>query len=199
LFDNLRWAAERAERPASVLLLESVDSARLPTCCCTITGRQRIAGLSTPAVRLIFDTGHVQAMDGDVVRQLEAPGTGPIVHWRYAGLRLEPGSARSTSPPCWCAETATLRGLVELEFAGRARDRDEQAFIERLRRLDAPLTNWSPGYETSFEQLAHGLSLACRDSMVRHHSRPIGACATLTSGAPNRTHRRPAPIGSCPF
>ena len=140
--DNLRWAAERAEKAGVVLLLESVDSARLPDMLLHhITDASEIAAaVDSPAVRLIFDTGHVQAMDGDVVRQLEAAWDQvAIVQLADTPGRLEPGSGEiDFAAVLGVLKRRRFHGLVELEFGWSVPGIEtEQAFIERLRRLDA--------------------------------------------------------------
>jgi hydroxypyruvate isomerase len=140
--DNLRWAAERAEKAGVVLLLESVDSARLPDMLLHhITDASEIAAaVDSPAVRLIFDTGHVQAMDGDVVRHLEAAWDQiAIVQLADTPGRLEPGSGEiDFAAVLGVLKRRRFHGLVELEFGWSVPGIEtEQAFIERLRRLDA--------------------------------------------------------------
>jgi hydroxypyruvate isomerase len=140
--DNLRWAAERAVRAGVILLLESVDRARLPDMmlhhiadACDVA-----AAVDSPAVRLIFDTAHVQAMDGDVVRQLEkAWNRIAIVQLADTPGRIEPGAGQiDFAAVLGVLKRRGFRGLVELEFGWSvAGVETEQAFIERLRRLDA--------------------------------------------------------------
>jgi len=65
--------------------------------------REIAAAVGSPAVRLIFDTGHVQAMDGDIVRHLEAAWDqiAIVQAGRHAGAGSNRAAVRSTSPPCW--------------------------------------------------------------------------------------------------
>ena len=140
--DNLRWAAERAEKAGVVLLLELVDSARLPDMLLhhIADARDIAAAVGSPAVRLIFDTGHVQAMDGDVVRHLEAAWDHvAIVQLADTPGRLEPGSGEiDFAAVLGVLKRRRFHGLVELEFGWSVPGIEtEQAFIERLRRLDA--------------------------------------------------------------
>jgi hydroxypyruvate isomerase len=140
--ENLRWAAEQAQRAGVVLLLESVDRARLPDMllhhiadACEI-----VDTVGSPAVRLIFDTAHVQAMDGEVVRQLETAWDRiAIVQLADTPGRIEPGGgAIDFGAVLGVLKRRRFRGLVELEFGWSTPGREtEQAFIERLRRLDA--------------------------------------------------------------
>jgi hydroxypyruvate isomerase len=142
LVENLRWAAERAEKTGIVLLLESVDRKRLPGMLLHHIGdaREVVAAVGSPAVRLIFDTAHVQAMDGDLIANLEAAWDAvAIVQLADTPGRLEPG----TGEVDFAAVLALLKrrrfkGLVELEFNWSAPGREiEQAGIERLRQIDA--------------------------------------------------------------
>jgi hydroxypyruvate isomerase len=140
--ENLRWAAERADQAGVVLLLESVDRARLPDMllhhiahACDVA-----AAVDSPAVRLIFDTAHVQTMDGDVVQQLErAWDRVAIVQLADTPGRIEPGCGEiDFAAVLGLLKRRRFRGLVELEFGWSIPGAEaEQTFIERLRRLDA--------------------------------------------------------------
>jgi hydroxypyruvate isomerase len=99
-----------------------------------------VDAVDSPAVRLIFDTAHVQAMDGEVVRQLEtAWDRVAIVQLADTPGRIEPGSGEIE----FAEVLAVLKGrrfggLVELEFGWSMPGREtEQAFLEVLRRFDA--------------------------------------------------------------
>jgi hydroxypyruvate isomerase len=140
--ENLRWAAERAEKAGVGLLLESVDRNRLPGMLLhhIDDARAIVTAVGSPAVRLIFDTAHIQAMDGDLIANLEAAWDSvAIVQLADTPGRLQPG----TGEVDFDAVLALLRrrrfkGLVELEFNWSAPGRDvEQAGLERLRRIDA--------------------------------------------------------------
>jgi hydroxypyruvate isomerase len=140
--ENLRWAAERAKQAGVILLLESVDRARLPDMLLhhIDDAHSIVAAVDSPAVRLIFDTAHVQAMDGDVVQQLEK------VWDRVAIVQLADTPGR-IAPGCGEIDFAAVlgvlkrrgfQGLIELEFSWPVTGAEaEQAFIERLRRFDA--------------------------------------------------------------
>jgi hydroxypyruvate isomerase len=140
--ENLRWAAERAERAGMILLLESVDRNRLPGMLLHHIGaaHEIVAAVDRPSVRLIFDTAHIQAMDGDLIAHLEATWESiAIVQLADTPGRLEPGTGEvDFAGILGVLKRRGFRGLVELEFgwskSGRAA---EQAGLERLRRLDA--------------------------------------------------------------
>ena len=96
--------------------------------------------VDSPAVRLIFDTAHVQAMDGDVVRRLETAWDRiAIVQLADTPGRIEPGAGViDFAAVLGVLKRREFRGLVELEFGWAAPGPEtERAFIERLRRLDA--------------------------------------------------------------
>ena len=140
--ENLRWAAERAEKAGMVLLLESVDRNRLPDMLLHHLGDAYaiVRAVDSPSVRLIFDTAHIQAMDGDLVSHLEATWDSiAVVQLADTPGRLEPG----TGTVDFAGVLGFLRfrgfeGLVELEFGWSTPGREaEQAGLERLRELDA--------------------------------------------------------------
>jgi hydroxypyruvate isomerase len=140
--DNLRWAAERAAKAGVVLLLESVDRTRLPDMMLhhIADASAIVDAVDSPAVRLIFDTAHVQAMDGEVVRQLETAWDRiALVQLADVPGRIEPGSGEiDFAAVLGLLKRRRFPGLVELEFGWSAPGREtEQAFIERLRRLDS--------------------------------------------------------------
>ncbi len=144
--ENLRWAAERAARAGVILLLESVDRGRLPGMLLHHIGDacDVVAAVDSPAVRLIFDTAHVQAMDGDVAGHLERCwDLVSIVQLADTPGRLEPG----TGTVDFAAVLAVLKrrgfkGLVELEFGWSRPGREaEHAGIEQLRRLDREIVS----------------------------------------------------------
>jgi hydroxypyruvate isomerase len=140
--DNLRWAAQRAANAGVRLLLESVDRTRLPDMLLhhIADARDIVAAVDSPAVGLIFDTAHVQAMDGDLLRQLEAAWDRVvIVQLADTPGRIEPGSGQiDFAAVLGLLKRRRFTGLVELEFGWSVPGPEaELAFIERLRRLDA--------------------------------------------------------------
>jgi hydroxypyruvate isomerase len=140
--ENLRWAAERAEKAGTRLLLESVDRNRLPGMLLHHIAEawEIVAAVASPAVRLIFDTAHVQAMDGNLIANLEAVWDAvAIVQLADTPRRLEPGTgAVDFESVLATLKRRKFKSLVELEFNWSAPGREaEQAGLERLRRLDA--------------------------------------------------------------
>jgi len=140
--ENLRWAAERAEKAGVVLLLESVDRNRLPNMLLHHVGAayEVVAAADNPSVQLIFDTAHIQAMDGDLLGHLAACWDRiAIVQLADTPGRLEPGTGEvDFAGVLGVLKRRGFRGLVELEFGWSTPGREaEQAGLERLRQLDA--------------------------------------------------------------
>src|SRR5260370_28841928 len=140
--ENLRWAAERAEKAGMVLLLESVDRNRLPGMLLHHIGaaQEVVASVASPSVRLIFDTAHIQAMDGNLIAHLEPTWDSiAVVQLADTPGRLEPGTGEvDFAGVLGVLKRRGFRGLVELEFGWSMTGREaEQSVLERLRRLEA--------------------------------------------------------------
>jgi hydroxypyruvate isomerase len=140
--DNLRWAAERAEKAGVVLLLESVDRNRLPGMLLHHIGEAHeiVAAIGNPSVRLIFDTAHIQAMDGNLVANLEATWDSiAIVQLADTPGRQEPGTGEvAFAGVLGLLKRRAFEGLVELEFGWSKPGKvAEQMGLERFRQLDA--------------------------------------------------------------
>jgi hydroxypyruvate isomerase len=92
-----------------------------------------------PAVRLIFDTSHVQIMDGDLLFHLEqAWDQVAIVQLADNPGRLEPGTGEIHFETVlrWLARRG-YRGLVELEYGWQQPGLEsERRGLEKLRQLD---------------------------------------------------------------
>jgi hydroxypyruvate isomerase len=139
--DNLRWAASQAERAGVTLLLESINSRNVPNMLLHHIGdaRDMVKAVDSPAVQLIFDTGHVQAMDGDLLAHLEACwDVTAIVQIADNPGRLEPGSGEiNFATILGYLHRRNFAGLVELEHNWSAPGREvEQRGIDYLRHLD---------------------------------------------------------------
>ncbi len=140
--ENLRWAADRAEKAGILLLLESVDKSRLPGMLLhhVDVAQDIVASVDSPAVKLIFDTAHIQAMDGDLIGHLEAAwGSIAIIQLADTPGRLEPGTGEvDFTAVLGVLKRRGFKGLVELEFGWSTPGREaELSGLERLRRLDA--------------------------------------------------------------
>jgi hydroxypyruvate isomerase len=142
--DNLRWATSLAERAGVTLLLEAINSRNVPNLLLHHIGdaREMVKIVDSPAVRLIFDTGHVQAMDGDLLAHLDACwDVTAIVQIADNPGRLEPGSGEiNFATILGHLHRRGFGGLVELEHHWSAPGREvEQRGIAYLRRLDSGL------------------------------------------------------------
>jgi hypothetical protein len=71
---NLRRLAGRAADDGMVLCVEAVDAGRLPRMLLhhLSDAIEVVRGADHPAVRLVFDFAHVQAMDGNVLNNMDA-------------------------------------------------------------------------------------------------------------------------------
>lgn len=141
LVEHLRYAADLAQEAGVMLELEGIASAVLPPMILqrlddVVEVLQRVG---SPNVRLIFDTAHVQAIDGDAVAQLRH-----VVDYMdilqiadYPG-RLEPGSG-SIDFEAILTEAARrgFHGLIELEhgWSGAGAEGERQG-LENFRALD---------------------------------------------------------------
>ncbi|WP_219214212.1 TIM barrel protein [Variovorax boronicumulans] len=147
--ENLRRAADRAARAGITLCLETLSRKSIPH---MLLGHMSealalVRAVDHPAVRLIFDTSHVQIMDGDLLSNLEQvwPHV-EIVQLADNPGRLEPGTGEIHFE-------SVLRflvqhgyaGLVELEHGWQVPGLpSERRGLEMLRRLDAAARSARP-------------------------------------------------------
>lgn len=141
MVDSLRWAASLAERAGVTLLLEAISSRNVPNLLLhhISDALDVVKTVNSPAVRLIFDTGHVQAMDGDLLTNLDACWDATaIVQIADNPGRLEPGAGEINFATVFGhLHRRGFGGLVELEHHWSQSSREvEQRGIEYLRRLD---------------------------------------------------------------
>jgi hydroxypyruvate isomerase len=144
MIENLTWAAALAERAGVILCVESINRRNLPNMLLHHIGDAYgvVRAVASPAVRLIFDTAHVQAMDGDLLAHLEACWDSiALVQIADNPGRLEPGSGEvNFAAILGFLRRRNFRGLVELEHNWSEASRDaEERGIDYLRRLDAEL------------------------------------------------------------
>ena len=138
--DNLRRAADIAAREDVTLGIEPMIAVPGLLLQSAYSTAELISRVDHPAVGLIFDTGHVSAMDGDVLkaqRELEDV----VCAYQLADMpgRVEPGSGSLDFVPLLARLMSQgHRGLVELEH-GWSDDAaaTEINGIERLRAIDA--------------------------------------------------------------
>lgn len=145
LIENLKWAAEKAERASMVLCLENLSRRSLPGMLLEHLAEAyaAVTAVSSPTVRLIFDTSHVQIMDGDVLENLRA--TWPaieVIQLADNPGRGEPGSGELNFANILRAvRRQGYAGLVELEHGWTRPGRDaELQGIESLRAMDGALS-----------------------------------------------------------
>lgn len=142
--EHLKRLAEPAERAGLVLLVEPVAAAYLPG---FLIDRQAdavglVRAVDSPAVRLLFDTGHVRTSEGEVLENLKAC-------WNLVGGlqladtpgRRDVGAGEIDWPPIlrWLRDQG-YQGLIELEH--EAQDEGaagEQRLIQRLRDVEASI------------------------------------------------------------
>jgi hydroxypyruvate isomerase len=151
--ENLRWAADLADRAGVILCIESINRRSLPGILIHHIGEayEMVRAVDHPSVRLIFDTAHIQAMDGDLLSHLDACWDAvALVQIADNPGRLEPGSGElNFANILRFLHRRQYRGLVELEHDWSELGRDiEQRGIEFLRRLDAGIAQQEDGHGT---------------------------------------------------
>jgi len=151
--ENLRWASDPADRAGVILCVESINRRSLPQMLIHHIGDayEIVRAVDHPAVRLIFDTAHIQAMDGDLLNHLDAC-------WEAIALvqiadnpgRLEPGSGElNFANILRHLHRRQYRGLIELEHDWSVPGQEaEQRGIESLRQLDAGIAEQEGGHGT---------------------------------------------------
>ena len=142
MIDNLREAVEIAERNDVVLCVESVSSQALPHMLLQhlMDAYLVVRAVDSARVRLIFDTAHVQVMDGDVLMNLDRVWDAvEIVQIANVPGRVEPEAGELAMRPLlqrlvdhrYC-------GLVELEHVwsvpGLESERRGVAYLTELER-----------------------------------------------------------------
>jgi hydroxypyruvate isomerase len=144
MVENLKRLAETAEKAGVILALETVDAKRWPGMLLHhIADAYAVAkAVDSPAVKLVFDIGHIHPMDGEVLSNL-ALCWDEIAVIQVADIpgRLELGSGELN----WINIFRALRergynGLIELEHTlshpGKA---GEQAMLQALGAIDKAL------------------------------------------------------------
>lgn len=139
---NLRYAGDIAARAGLTLCLETLSRKSIPGMLLEhmLDALAVVQAVDHPAVRLIFDTSHVQIMDGDLLFHLEeAWDSIAIVQLADNPGRLEPGSGEiNFESVLRFLARRDYRGLVELEHGWQQPGlQSERQGLENLRRLDA--------------------------------------------------------------
>lgn len=138
---NLRIAADAAARDGLVLCLETLNGHTVPGMLLhhMPDALAVVRAVDHPAVRLIFDTAHVQAMDSELLRHLEEAWDHiEIVQFADCPGRLEPGTGQvDFAGVLNVLARRGYQGLVELEHGwAQPGVESEQRGLDTLRRLD---------------------------------------------------------------
>lgn len=139
---NLRFAADIVAKAGMTICLETLSRKSVAGMLLEyiLDAYAVIRAVDHPAVRLIFDTSHVQIMDGDLLFHLEQVWDAvEIVQLADNPGRFEPGTGEINFDNI--LRTLSRRGypgLVELEFGWQSPGMDsERRGLENLRRMDA--------------------------------------------------------------
>jgi hydroxypyruvate isomerase len=140
----LREAAKRVEDAGMVLCLEHTTEGRLPGMLLHhVSDSYEVAvAVDSPAVKLVFDVYHVQAMDGSLInnfkRVVDKVG---VVQLSAMPDRLEPGLGEIHFPNLLSAMNAEgFDGLYELEHFNEQPGAEGEALaLERLERINAEI------------------------------------------------------------
>lgn len=140
--ENLRYAGDIAARAGMTLCLETLSRKSVPG---MLLGHicdayAVVKAARHEAVRLIFDTSHVQVMDGDLLWHLEQVWDQvEVVQLADNPGRAEPGSGEiNFESVLRLLLQRRYAGLVELEYGWKAPGAEsERRGLERLRSLDA--------------------------------------------------------------
>ena len=137
--ENLSYAADVAERYQVVLGIEPLVALPGMLFQSTYTAAEVIDLVNRPAVRLIFDTGHVASMDGSVL-DVQASVERLVCVYQLADMpgRTEPGTGELDFPAFLSRLiNSGYRGLVELEHGWTSDTAEtEAAGIALLEQID---------------------------------------------------------------
>jgi hydroxypyruvate isomerase len=142
--DNLRFCAERAQAAGVTLLVESTNRRATPGVFITSIKDAYLAvrAAASPAVKLVFDVGHVQVEDGDLIKNLDRCWD-EIAYFQLADNpgRREPGSGEINFVNLLRrVHRKGYRGILDMEHLvsgeGRA---GEEAVIRAYEALSAAI------------------------------------------------------------
>ena len=138
---NLSWAAEFATRADMILCVEAISPKAIPGMLFDrlLDSYMIVKAVDCPAVRLIFDTAHVQSADGDLIANLELTWDAiEIVQICDSPGRVEPGAGElNMGNVLRILRSKQYRGLVELEHEWAHPGIDsERKGLHTLRQLD---------------------------------------------------------------
>ena len=139
---NLRRAGEMAMRADMLLCVEGISAKTIPGMLfgSLLDTYMVVNAVDCPAVRLVFDTAHVQSADGDLIANLERV-------WDAVGIvqicdspgRVEPGQGEiNMAGILKRIHDRGYCGLVELEHDWASPGIDaERGYLETLQQMDA--------------------------------------------------------------
>ena len=144
MVDNLAWAAEVVGEAGLTLCLEPTNARTLPGMLMNhiADGLQIVRDVGSPFVKLVFDTAHIQSMDGDLLRNLD-------LCWNEVEV-IQIANHPGRCEPSWgeiniaailkAAKSRGYVGLVELEHLWSHNDEaTERLGIEWLKCVDSQL------------------------------------------------------------
>lgn len=142
--DNLRRVRDMAEKAGVVLCLEHVNAPRMPGLLLNRLGDAYgvVRAVDSPAVKLVFDTTHVQIMDGDLsANLLRVAAEIAVVQVADVPNRFEPGTGEINFVNLFRqVRDSGFKGLVEMEhyfsIPGRA---GEDAALRALKGINAAI------------------------------------------------------------
>ncbi len=144
MVENLKRLADKAEKAGLVFVIETVSARNWPNMILHNIGDayQVVKAVDHPAVKLVFDTGHVAPMDGDILGNLKRTWDEiAIIQVADNPDRAELGQGDLN----WLNIFRTIQGLgytglIELEFLVADETlAGEQAMLKRLRAIDDAL------------------------------------------------------------
>lgn len=144
MVENLKRFTDKAEKAGLVFVVETVNGRNWPNMILNHFGDawQVVKAVGSPSVKLLFDTGHVAPMDGDVLATLKrAWDEIAIIQVADNPDRCELGMGELN----WVNLFRALKGLgytglIELEFLVASENlAGEQALLQRLRAVDDAL------------------------------------------------------------
>ena len=144
MIDNLRAVRRMVEKAGLVLVVEHVNQPRRPDNLVTRLGEAHLIAkaLDSPAVKLMYDTEHVQVMDGNLIANVDRvkDEIGSVQVADVPG-RMEPGQGEINFVNFFRKlQSVRYRGLVELEhnYADESAA-GEKAAYEELCRINAAI------------------------------------------------------------
>jgi hydroxypyruvate isomerase len=141
---NLRDVAPEAQRAGMVLCVEAVAESRFAGLLVRHIGEAYalVCAADSPAVKLVFDTGHIQEMDGDLINNFRrVKDAVQVLQIADCPNRLEPGSGEiNFSNFLRAVHEEGYHNLVELEFnLSQPGAAGELLALQRLRQIDAAI------------------------------------------------------------